>query len=105
MHNLIEKIFKKRGIADANDLSEEEKRDFDNWQKILSKDTLTIEDLRQFLQNQIDVITGKWQDYSLENTKKAEMIAYFTCYKTILQVLDSPKQAREQLEQQLNLLL
>lgn len=101
MNILLEKLLRKRGIEDINSLDVEEKKDFDNWQKILSKDTLTAEDIRNFCQAQKDVIQGKWTDLSLDNSKKAEFIPYFTVYSLLLQVMDSPKKERESLENML----
>jgi len=101
MHNLISDLFKKRGIKDVTELSEEEKNDFKNWQAILSKEELTIEDIKKFCQTQCDVIKGKWQDYNTRSEEKAELIPYFTVYNTLLAAIDSPKVAREALEKQL----
>jgi len=101
MHNLIEKLFHKRGIEDLKELDPEEKQTFENWQAILSKEELTLPDLKQFCQSQIDIIEGKWRDFNLEQSKKAELIPYHTCYKTILSAVDSPRSARENLEKTL----
>jgi len=71
----------------------------------ISKEELTLEDVKQFCATQTDIIEGKWKDYGLENVKKAELIPYHTVYKTLLEAIDSPKSAREQLEKHLNQLL
>lgn len=105
MHKLLQKLFKKRGITDVNDLSEEEKGQFDDWQKILSKEELDISDIKKFCQGQVDLIEAKWTDYSLNNSKKAEMIPYHTVYRTLLTAIGSPQVVREQLERQLNKLV
>lgn len=101
MNNLLSRLFTKRGISDVNELSLEEKKDFDNWQAILSKDELTIEDVKKFCASQVSVIEGKWNDFNLEQSKKAELIPYHTVYRTILLTIDSPKVARLALEKQL----
>ena len=101
MHVLLQKLLGKRGIKDIAALDEEEKVTFQGWQKILSKEELNIDDIKEFCNSQISVIEGKWQDYNLENTKKAELIPYHTVYKTLLLAISSPKVAREALEQQL----
>ena len=103
--NLLSKLLEKRGIKSANDLDQDEKKDFDNWQAILSKEELTISDLKEFCDSQLGIIEGKWQDYDIKNTKKAELIPYHTVYKTLLAVIKSPQVAREQLEKQLTELL
>lgn len=101
MHVLLEKLFRKRGIEDATQLNDEEKANFDQWQAILSKDELTLSDVKQFCASQVQIIESKWTDYNLEQGKKAELIPYFTVYKAILAAIDSPKAARAALEQQL----
>jgi hypothetical protein len=103
--NILDKLLSKRGIKSPDELSPEERVDFDNWRKILSKEILTIEDIKSFCQSQIDVIVGKWADLNLDTDKKAQLIPYFTVYTIIKQVTDSPKVARENLENQLNQLL
>lgn len=99
--NLISRLFRKRGISDVTELAPEEKAVFDNWQAILSKEELTIPDLREFCKSQIGTIEGKWLDLNLDHSKKAELIPYHTVYKCILSALDAPKVAREALEKQL----
>lgn len=109
MHQLLEKIFKKRGIKSFNDLDNEpnsdgspnERQTFENWNKILSKDELTTADIKEFCSSQISVIEGKWKDLTVSNEKKAELIPYHTVYKALLVAIDAPKVAREQLQKQL----
>ena len=101
MHTLLEKLLGQRGIADVKELDEEEKQVFENWNQVLSKDELTLEDIKKFCATQVLIIEGKWADYSLDNVKKAELLPYYTVYKTLLNAIDSPKVGREALEQQL----
>lgn len=105
MRNILSKILGKRGINNVNELSPEEKQTFDNWEKILSKEELSIEDIKQFCKTQIGLIEGKWSDLNIEQGKKSELIPYHTVYRTILQAIDSPKVVREALERQLNELI
>jgi len=105
MHTLLTRLFEKRGIKDANDLSEEEKVWFDSRQAILSKEKLEIEDIKNFCLNQLSVIESKWSDYNIDKDKKAELLPYYTVYKALVRAFDSPQQARQALEQELNQLL
>lgn len=105
MIKILQDLLKKRGIQDPKEMSPEERGVFDNWQRILSEDELTVDKIRQYLVSQIAVIEGKWQDLDKENSKKAELIPYFTVYKLLLNAIDSPKSTREALEQQLNNLI
>ena len=105
MKNLLMQLLAKRGIKDATELDSEERKDFDVWNKILSKEDLTLEDVKAYCQTQVGIIEGKWADYNLDQNKKSELIPYHSVYKTLLKVIDSPRVAREQLENQLNELL
>lgn len=105
MHPLIYKIFQKRGIDSVNDLSPEEQQTIEQWESVLSKENLSISDLKTFFLTQLEIIEGKWKNLDIENSKKAELIPYHTVYKTLISVIDSPKIARESLEKQLNELI
>ena len=91
-------LFERLGIKSAAELTPEEKVIFDNYDAILSKEYMTIDDVKQFCETQISVITAKWMDYGTENTKKAELIPYHTVYKVLLQTLSSPEAERKALE-------
>ena len=101
MKSILYKLLKKRGIESLDQLEPEEKRDFDNWNAVLSKEELTISDVKEFCQGQIGIIEMKWRDYTIDKEKKAEYIPYHTVYKILLQAIDSPRSTREQLEKHL----
>lgn len=103
--NILDKLLNKRGIKDPSELKEEERVIYDQWKSIISKEELTLADLKNFCETQLAVIENRWQDYSVEQRLKNELLPYYTVYRTLLKVIDSPKQAREALEVQLNQLL
>ena len=105
MKGILSKLLAKRKIKDVSELSVEEKATFETWDKVLSKEELTLDDLKEFCKQQVGVIEGKWQNLDILQNKKAEMIPYHTVYRTILAAIDSPRQAREALEKHLNQLL
>ena len=105
MHNLLSKLFQKRGIDKFDDLDEEEKKTFKTWEEMLSKEELTTTDIKNFCQSQVDTIEGMWKDYTLPQERKAELIPYHTVYSTLLKAIDSPKVVRESLEKNLLQLL
>lgn len=102
MHNLLTKLLNKKGIKSTLDMTPEEKQTFENWDKTLSKKELTLEDIKHYCQNQLDIIEGKWKDMGINQAKKAELLPYYTVYKSILNAISSPQAARESLEQYLN---
>ena len=100
MKDILNKILAKRGLT-IEQLDKEEAEQFEQWQSVLTKDELTTKDIKDFCQNMVDVINGKWQDLNTEQSKKAELIPYHTCYKLLLAAIDSPKSSRDALEKNL----
>ena len=105
MHNRLSKLLNKRSIKDATELDTDERADFDRWNLVLSKEELNIDDIKHFIQQQLNIIENKWSDYNIEQNKKNELLPYYTVYKVLLAAINSPKIAREALEIQLNQLL
>lgn len=113
MHKLLHRFLQKKGINSPDELdntkmpdgSPSERETFENWRRVLDKDDLEISDVRSFCEYQLSRIETKWSDYDTSQDKKAELLPYFTVYKTLIRVLDSPKDTRTQLEDQLNNLI
>ena len=103
--SILTKLLEKRKIKDVNELDKEERQQFDEWQKILSKDELTIDDVKKFCETQCEIIENKWKDYEIPQAKKAEWITAHVIYRTLSQIINSPKVGRDQLEQYLNELI
>lgn len=103
--SILSKLLSKRGIKDFNELDKEEKQQFETWQKVLSKDELTTDDIKKFCETQCELIETKWRDLDTPQYKKIEWIAYHTVYKTLSIAINSPKAGKEQLEEYLNNLI
>ena len=104
MLDILSKLLQKRGVK-YEELHEDEKVQFEQWKLVLTKDELSTQDIKNFCQQQVDVIESKWQDLNLEQIKKAELIPYHTVYNLLLKVIDSPKEAKEALEKNLQQLI
>lgn len=103
MQNILSKLLNKRGIKDTKELTQEERVVFDNYEKVLSKDRLSVDDLQLFLSGQISLIETKWKDYEYKDKEK--LIPYHTVYKTLLETIQAPQREREVLEKYLNSLI
>jgi hypothetical protein len=102
--SILTQFLEKKGIKDPEELSQDERQVYLEWKRILSDDgEMTVDKIKQFCENQVDVIESKWKD--LEYGKKADLIPYHTCYKLIIGAIDSPKGEREALEKHLNQLI
>ena len=103
MTGVLNRLLEKLGIGNINELSTEEKATYDNYEKVLSKEELTLEDVKNFCQTQVTKIEEIWRDNRAE--RKADLIPYHTVWKTILVAIESPKVVRESLEKQINELI
>ena len=101
---ILEKLLNKRGIT-RDQLNTEEKIQYEGWEKILKKEELSTEDLKQFISYQITVIESRWKDLDIEQSKKAELIPYHTVYKLLLAAIDAPRIEREELIRNLEKLI
>ena len=104
--SLLFKWLSKQGIenldpqtkSNPKGITEEEKQTFLKYEQILSRETLTLEDLQKFLSQQILAIEGKWKDLDASNEKKAQLIPYHSVYSTILSAINAPQIERSILE-------
>lgn len=105
MHSLLGKLLRKRNIESVDQLDAEERAEFDNYDRVLSKRELTLDEVKNFCKSQVGIIESKWRDYGVDQSKKVELLPYYTVYKTLLQVIDSPQTEREGMEQYLTQLI
>ena len=99
--DILTRWMKKNGIEDPSEATKEEKEVIEHYKGILSKEEITIEDLKIFIEDQIGVIETKWADLGVDEFKKAELIPYHTTYKALLRAINAPKAERESLEKHL----
>ncbi len=108
--SILTKFLEKRGLKSPEELddtpntdgSPTERETFNKWKGILSKETLSLEDMKLFIQGQIGIIEMRWRDMTTSAERKAELIPYHTVYKTLEQAISAPRAEREQLEAHLN---
>ena len=104
--SILYKWLHKQGIENLEPQSEknpkgislEELQTFDKYQKILSKEIVTIEDIKLFLKQQLNVIDQKFKNLDVSNDRKAELIPYYNVYSSFLVAIDAPIKEREILE-------
>lgn len=104
MLDILNKLLQKRGVK-YEELDTEEKKQFDDWKLVLTKEELSVQDIKDFCQSQVDYIESKWADLNSDESKKAGLIPYHTVYKLLLKVIESPRSAREGLAKNLTQLL
>lgn len=97
MHTLLEKLLKKRGINNVNDLNTEEKAQFDTWQSQLSEGEITVKRISDFCQLQLDIIKAQMKGIDNSPAKNERLTIYFNIYDTLLNLINSPQAERESL--------
>jgi hypothetical protein len=105
MTNILSQLLQKRGINDVNELSKEERVEFDNWNAILSKDEVSIEKIAEFCQSQIAIVERSFDDLERSPQKTDRLVLQHTIYSKFLNLISGPKHEREALEKYLQGLL
>lgn len=99
--SILTQLLKKRGITDTTELTNDEKRDFDRWNKILSEGEITVEKILNFCKHQKQIIENQWSDLNNDSIKNERLVIQHTIYSKLIGVIESPKAEREALEKHL----
>lgn len=98
MHNTLSLLLNKRGIKDSTELTDEEKVQFETWNKILSKDELELSDLSEFCEGSLRVIETQFKDMEISDEKLKRLTIQHGIYASLRDLIVSPQAQREQLE-------
>lgn len=101
MHQAIEKLLQKRGIKSIEELTSEEKMQFDEWQKVLTKEKVTIPSLAVFLNVQKSIIETQFGDIANSLEKNSRLVLQHAIYSKLIRFIDSEKIEKEALEKYL----
>jgi len=97
MHTAIETLLRKRGIESVNDLSPEEKQQYDQWQKVLVNEPITIPRFVEFLNVQKSIVENSLTNLNNSTLVNDRLIVQLNIYSKLLKFLDSDKTEREAL--------
>lgn len=98
MNTNINDILTKLRIKTILDLTEEERKTYQEWEKVLNKQEVTMQELKEFIEGQMAIATEKFLSY--KNTEKKDLFlkAQLRNYKSILAFIQSPAINKEFLE-------
>ena len=105
MDNILSKLFKKRGIKDITELDKEEKVQFEQWQAVLNKEQVTINDIAEFCQGAMNTIEAQFGDINIEDDRIARLALQHSVYKGFKNLINAPTAEKEQLTEYLTGLL
>ena len=98
MHVLLQNIIENEGIES---LSPEEKATFDEWNKILTSDGLTREQIIEFCEMQIATIDKIFQNRGRDRSNDSFLADLHGVYSNLLQAINGPIKRKAQLEESL----
>lgn len=104
MHALLTKLLNKRGL-ERDKLSEEEKKWFEEKEKILSGEDITLEKIQKFCEAQIASIEAQFKNIDNDTRKNEKLIIMHNVYSALRNVITAPAVERAALEEYLTKLI
>ena len=103
--SILSRLLEKKGIKSPEELTPEERVDFDNWKKVLSKEDIKLSDVEEFCSSSIRSIEAKFKDLDNSKEKIERLVLLHSVYSSMKNLINSPRAEREQLEKYLTQLL
>lgn len=103
--SILTRLLEKKGIKSPEELTPEERVDFDNWKKVLSKEDIKLSDVEEFCASNIRNIEAKFKDLDNSKEKIERLVLLHSVYSSMKNLINSPRAEREQLENYLTQLL
>lgn len=102
---MLEEFLKKKGIASFSELNEEEKATFRDWELALTGRSVSDEDFRKFLDNELDLAVSRVTEENLTIESSSIRKAEIRIIKKIISLIDSPKVVKSATEASLKQML
>ena len=104
MHILLTKLLNKRKVK-REDLDAEERKWFDEKEKILSGGDITLDTVQKFCEAQIALIESQFKNLENETKKNERLIIMHNVYSSLKNVMSAPAVERAVQEEYLNKLI
>lgn len=102
---MLEKLLKKLNLNSYEELNQEEKETFKNWEISLSGRKLTDEDVSIFLQKELEIAVSRVTEVDLKKEDEIFRKVEIRLIKKIQNFLNSPKVEKAFAEQSINQLI
>lgn len=99
--NILEKYLKKIGVKSYEELNQEEKETYKEWETSISGRRLTDEDVKEFLNLELQTAISRVTEVNLTKEDETFRKCEIKLIQKILKFLDSPRVEKELLEKQI----
>lgn len=99
--NILSKLLEKRGIKNKDYLEPDEKATFESWERVLSGEKISVENIALFCKNQLNNIESQFKDLDAPIEKKSRLTLLHSVYSSILGLINNPQASKESLERYL----
>mgnify|MGYP001612767173 CR=1 FL=1 len=99
---MINKLLEKLNIKSVLDLNDEEKRTFEQWQKVLDKDEVSVKEIKEFIDFQVALTTEQLLSYKNTKDKDIYLKAQLRNYRNLKSFIESPTKNKEVINQYIN---
>jgi len=99
--NILQKYLNKLGVKDYSELNDEEKATYKEWEESISGRKLTDEDVKQFLDQELQTAITKLVEVNLSVEDQAFRKAEVKMIQKIQRFLESPIIEKQMMEKQL----
>ena len=103
--SILSELLKRRGIKSTEELSPDERVEYDNWKATLSKEDISLKDVEGFCGIQIANIEAQFKDLANSKEKIERLVLLHSVYSAIKSLINSPGAERENMEKYLTQLL
>ncbi len=97
----LSKLLEKLNLK-YEDLTAEEKKDYEQWSQVLSQPDVSIDDLKKFIPAQLEILEREQNSYENSKEKDLYLKAQIRNLKMIHAFILGPEQRRKWLEDHLN---
>lgn len=100
--SILNKFLTKLGVKSYTDLNDEERETFKEWEISLSGRKLTDEDVKNFLENELQIAISKLIEVNLSLEDEIFRRCEVKMIQKIINFLNSPRIEKEMVEKQLS---
>lgn len=99
---MLESLLKKLGVQSYDQLTEEEKQTYRDYENILTGRKITDDEVKQFFDQEIENTLLKLEDMKLDTREDTFLKMKLSFIRKLVAFLDAPEREKKQLEALIN---